>query len=1182
MRPGNSLGPYRVLAPLGAGGMGEVYKAHDTRLDRMVAIKVLPAHMASDATARERLRREALAAAGLDHPFICKIFEIGEHDGVQFIVMEFVAGETLQARLAAGRMPLAEALRIAGELAEALEEAHGKRFVHRDLKPANIMLTQQGHVKVMDFGLAKRVQVSVNDATVAGLTRQGAHVGTPDYMSPEQIRGETVDVRSDLFSYGIVLCELLGASHPFQRPTSADTMTAILRDPPAIVGDLPQGLMLLVRRLLAKAPGERYQTMRDVRAELAHVGVTPSGERDVPGARIPLIGREAERAELLRALDQAMAGHGSVVLIGGEPGIGKTHLTQALLEEARQRGAFCVTGHCYEMEGAAPYVPFVEMLEYSARMAPPEGFRFAIGDAAPEVAKLMPALRRMYPDIPPPLELPPEQQRRFLFNAYRDFVERAARVTPIVAVYEDLHWADEPTLLLFRHLAQSIAAIPTLMIGTYRDVELDVTRPFASVLENLTRERLAARMPLRRLPVGAVEAMLSAMSGKAAPPSLARVVFAETEGNPFFVEEVYRHLAEEGKLFDAAGGWKQELRLDELHVPEGVRLVVGKRLQRLSEETRRVLTTAAAIGRGFSLRLLEAMEGAHADAALEALEDAERAQLVSAENVGREPRYRFVHELIRQTLADALSLPRRQRLHARIGEAMEKVYAAALDKHAPAIAHHLYQAGTAADADKTLDYLLRAADSAQRAAAHEEALANLDNAAALMEGERSVRMADVQERRANVLRSVGRLPDAVAAYERAIALFEAGGENVRAAECCLVLGGIRTWTTQYAQADAVLQRGIGLLRGADPLTKARLLSAQGQNSGGSGQAEEGVQLLQEAESFWTPEIGAEYYLHQAWGYYGVADFARSREFIERGFETARKRDDQWAQAELAAALLLGRVVTGPPLDLGQAGQFMEQAIRVGHQYATMCLRILLDVAAIVRADLGAAERSARESIEHSASFQASYRFTDYLNLAAALHFQGREEEMMESLRVAIEYEPAAWISGVSQAFLFRLRAFEGTADAVSALHHPSLRLPVAGRRHSLGSWWALGSVVEGLAVLGRVEEVAALRQVTEECLRTGLEFLWPCSPARSVAGIAAAFAGDFFRAEEHHRSAIHVADTMPMRLLQPITRAWYAETMIMQGEFARARGLLGEALVLYEKFRMPGYARRTSERLAGL
>src|SRR5262249_39274554 len=264
---GAQLGPYRIERLLGAGGMGEVYLAHDPRLDRRVAIKVLPAHLAADAEARERLRREALAAAALDHPFICKIFEVAEGNGRLYFVMEYVLGETLSTRMCAGRLPFSESLRIAGEIAEAIEEAHTNRFVHRDLKPANIMLMPQGHAKVMDFGLAKRASSGECDLTLtdgAELTARGMGVGTPDHMSPEQVTGAPLDHRSDLFSFGLLLCQLVTGKHPFRRSSALGTMNAILHDPPDLAAagssTLSPGLTVLIRRLLAKDPEERYQS----------------------------------------------------------------------------------------------------------------------------------------------------------------------------------------------------------------------------------------------------------------------------------------------------------------------------------------------------------------------------------------------------------------------------------------------------------------------------------------------------------------------------------------------------------------------------------------------------------------------------------------------------------------------------------------------------------------------------------------------------------------------------------------------------------------------------------------------------------------------------------------------------------------------------------------------------------
>jgi eukaryotic-like serine/threonine-protein kinase len=278
--PGTRLGPYEVLAQIGEGGMGVVYRARDPRLDRQVAIKVLPAEMAADEHARERLRREARAAAALDHPYICKIFEIGEDGDALFLVMEYIVGTTLQHRLLEGPIPLPEALRMAAEMAEALQEAHARGLIHRDLKPANVMLTEQGHVKVMDFGLAKRVEEGATpDAATremaAPLTVQGTIVGTPDYMSPEQVKGLTLDPRSDIFSFGVILAEMTSGRHPFRKPSTMETFSAVLSEPPAIDVDRPRGLAVVLGRLLAKRVEDRYQSIAEVRAGMETLVALP-------------------------------------------------------------------------------------------------------------------------------------------------------------------------------------------------------------------------------------------------------------------------------------------------------------------------------------------------------------------------------------------------------------------------------------------------------------------------------------------------------------------------------------------------------------------------------------------------------------------------------------------------------------------------------------------------------------------------------------------------------------------------------------------------------------------------------------------------------------------------------------------------------------------------------------------
>ncbi len=264
---------YRVLSPLGHGGMGEVYLAEDQSLGRKVALKfLLPA--AGDDSAHQRLLREARAAAHLDHPFICKVYEVGEHDGRPFLAMEYVDGVTLRDRLADGGLPAEHVVRVGREIAEALHFAHERGVVHRDVKPANVMVTRDGHVKVMDFGIAKRLApaaaADAATASVATLTIPGELTGTLAYMSPEQVRGESVDGRSDVFAFGVLLHELITGTNPFLRSSVLTTAQAILTEsPPPLEARVPgSALPQIVARCLAKDRTHRYQSLRDVRRDL--------------------------------------------------------------------------------------------------------------------------------------------------------------------------------------------------------------------------------------------------------------------------------------------------------------------------------------------------------------------------------------------------------------------------------------------------------------------------------------------------------------------------------------------------------------------------------------------------------------------------------------------------------------------------------------------------------------------------------------------------------------------------------------------------------------------------------------------------------------------------------------------------------------------------------------------------
>jgi serine/threonine protein kinase len=273
LNTGTPLGPYEIVAPLGAGGMGEVYRAHDSRLGRDVALKVLPDGVAGDPARQQRFEMEARAVAALNHPNIVAIFDVALQEQPAFIVSELVSGETLRGVIQRGPVPLKKVLDIAVQIADGLAAAHAAGIAHRDLKPENIMLTPEGRAKILDFGLAKSISRAVGhvDATrTIAATEPGTIVGTASYMSPEQASGSPeVDGRSDQFSLGLIIQELITGSKAFERPTAAETMAAIIReDPAALPATVPLPLRWSLERCLAKEPGQRYDTTRDLFLEL--------------------------------------------------------------------------------------------------------------------------------------------------------------------------------------------------------------------------------------------------------------------------------------------------------------------------------------------------------------------------------------------------------------------------------------------------------------------------------------------------------------------------------------------------------------------------------------------------------------------------------------------------------------------------------------------------------------------------------------------------------------------------------------------------------------------------------------------------------------------------------------------------------------------------------------------------
>jgi class 3 adenylate cyclase/tetratricopeptide (TPR) repeat protein len=439
-------------------------------------------------------------------------------------------------------------------------------------------------------------------------------------------------------------------------------------------------------------------------------------------ASLPFVGRAAEREKLAALWQRAQAGERRVALLAGEPGIGKTRLAAELARSAADAGALVLFGRSDE-DLSAPFQPWVQALRHWAAHTGVETLRAELGTDASLLARLLPELsRRLELPAGAHASLDPESDRLAQFEAIDELLASLSRGAPLVVVLDDLHWADKPSLVLLRSLVRSARPAALLLAGTYRETDLTRTHPLAELLADLRREPRVERVLLRGLSPEDVSALVSARGQQEPPAEFVAALHAETDGNPFFVEEVLRHLVESGALRREDGRWTSDRPIEQLGIPEGVREVVGRRLSRLSEVANQALGVAAVIGREFDAALIEAAGGPAGEALLDALDEAAGVRLI-APAPGTFGRFAFAHALVRQTLYEELGTTRRVRLHWRIGEALEKRHGAAPEEQLSAIAHHLCEGALAGDARRAVEVTLRAAERAVALAALEEAIA---------------------------------------------------------------------------------------------------------------------------------------------------------------------------------------------------------------------------------------------------------------------------------------------------------------------------------------------------------------------------------------------------------------------------------------------------------------------------
>lgn len=838
-----SIGPYRILGVLGQGGMGVVYRAEDSAGNRVAlktvrvggqgqlrgirgeilaltklqhpnvvrilgqgqegglpwyamellegetlaarAVKLWKAEGVSSDEATGTMASGSGAAAGSAPPSeVSTVMPNSQPSAGSGGSGALEGGLYREAEARGGPKPpaagghLPEVLRLFRGLCEPLAFMHGMGIVHRDLKPTNVFIRKDGAPVLMDFGVVSRFRGASGREVVEVA---GAVVGSASYMSPEQIRGERVDARADLYALGCMLYELVTGRRPFVADTVAKVLEKHLTDAPLPPSEraegVPKGLDALILRLMAKKPRERLGYADDVAAALVELGAEQPRQSEESAARAYLYRPEiAGRREVLESiaehLEEARGGQGGVVLLGGESGVGKTFLVSEVSRSAAQRRLHVVTGECLPISVApgieggkgggaaevkgAPLHPFRQLLQNIADACRERGLGFTeavLGRRGKVLAAYESSLAGLpgqdaYPE--PPEVSAEAAQRRVLDDLAGTLAAFVSREGPLLLVLDDLQWADELSLgfLATSLTDEYLNELGLLVLGTYRSDEVG-----AGLKEVLAKPGVR-RIELGRLDEKAVGSVVGDMLALASPPeAMVRFLSRQSEGNPFFVAEYLRAAVAERLLYREAGAWRftaremTEAQFEALPLPGSVRELVGRRLDALAPRARHLVEVASVLGREVDGALLRAAAEASEDESLELLKELTARQIL--EPLGAE-RYRFVHDKLREHAYQGIAPERRRALHQAAAVTLEQAQQVGGNQAQPygTLAHHFQKAEAW---PKALDYLEKAGEQALRDFSNQEAAAFFNQALEL-----------------NARLSLGASPVRLAAWERSL------------------------------------------------------------------------------------------------------------------------------------------------------------------------------------------------------------------------------------------------------------------------------------------------------------------------------------------------------------------------------------------------------------------------------
>jgi tetratricopeptide (TPR) repeat protein len=1006
-------------------------------------------------------------------------------------------------------------------------------------------------------------------------------VGTFHYMPPEQAMGGEVTAKADLYSLGAMFYEMVTGRPPFVGDDAYGIIGQHINTPPVSPSwhrpEITPTLEALILQLLEKDPQRRPASAAHVRQALESIEagtISQAPPQEAPAvAGSPLyrrvfVGREAELRQLQSAFDCAMSGQGALVMVVGEPGIGKTALCEQLSTYVNLRGGKTLVGHCYE-EGSLslPYLAFVEALRSYVLTRDAKDLRKELGTGAADMARIVSEIReRLKVKLRPPGN--PEEERYRLMQAVTGFLSNAATVQPLLVVLEDLHSADKGTLEMLTHVSRNLTGARLFVVGTYRDIEVDRAHPLSAALAELRRVSTYGRVVLRGLNADEVRRMLENITGQDVPWGLAEAVHRQTEGNPLFVQEVVRYLAEEGLITREQGRWRATRDTPlEMSIPEGLRDVIGKRLSRLSTECNRLLSVAAVIGREFRLKVLQRVAGVAEDELITALDEAKRAAVVEERSaVAAAVTYRFAHAFFRQTLYEEIIAPRRIRLHQQVAKALEELYASRLEEHATELAEHFSHSSDPSDLAKSVSYGEMAAHRALSVYAYGEAVRLLEQALKVQEvldPEDKAKRCDLLLALCDALMHAGEHQRVIKTEApQALSLAEAIADNTRASRACLLA--------------------------------ARGLGGYGLNATASPEA---AQWAGRADRYAEPETVERAWADAMLGHVklsGVSFLPEGATLISRALDLARRLGDPdtyWWIASLWLSL-----VSAPQHDeerLRLAEELMEQS-RAGvdlyiSTWVLWCMaQTFMEFGQRRRAeDIMAEMRTLAER-----SGQPNLLILSMVNDAILAIWDGRLEEavtirrrlLARSEELGILEFAAIWASWILPARVYlgnAGRALESVLQGSRNAHqNVGTEMVILFCLAHLGRYAEAAEMLERLVVarpgigsakdetpvwiditLLEVSVLAGHRQAAELLLRrlagskSQTSGLWRTTCAGRHLGAAAALLGRPDEARSHYQKALKVASEMRFRPEVALTRLQLAELLLEHYPKERAEAL---------------------------